>query len=77
MPRTIKGAKIACLDFNLNRQKMKQGVRVVIEDAKALAGIQEKEKDLMKEQIELILKAGANVVLTTKGSACSPLLSFD
>lgn len=46
---------------------MKQGVRVVIEDAKALAGIQEKEKDLMKEQIELILKAGANVVLTTKG----------
>jgi len=32
-----------------------------------LDGIRERESDIIKERIQLILKAGANVILTTKG----------
>jgi T-complex protein 1 subunit alpha len=67
MPKLIKGAKIACLDFNLNREKMQQGVSVQINDPKKLEAIKQREIDIIKERIELILKSGANVILTTKG----------
>ena len=32
MPKRISGAKIACLDFSLQKAKMKMGVQVLIED---------------------------------------------
>jgi len=66
MPKRIKGAKIACLDINLSRQKM-PGVTVTVTDANELEGIMKKEADLITEQIQLMIKAGANVILTTKG----------
>jgi len=67
MPKFIKGAKIACLDFNLQKAKMKQGVQVLIKDPSKLEAVRDRELDIVKERIDLILKAGANVVLTTKG----------
>jgi T-complex protein 1 subunit alpha len=67
MPKRIKNAKIALLDFNLTKQKMGHGIVVNITDPTKLDGIIKKEADLVKDKIELILKAGANVVLTTKG----------
>ena len=36
MPRTIIGAKIACLDFGLRKEKMKLGVQLLIEDPEKL-----------------------------------------
>ena len=33
MPRIVKNAKIACLDFSLQKAKMKMGVQVLIEDS--------------------------------------------
>jgi len=67
MPKHIKGAKIALLDINLNKQKMGLGVQVVVDDAKKIEEIKQRESDIIKERIQLILKAGANVILTTKG----------
>jgi len=67
MPTIIKGAKIALLDFNLQRAKMSLGVNIVIKDPKSIEEIRKREADIIKERIQLILKAGANVVLTTKG----------
>ena len=67
MPKHIKGAKIALLDLNLNKQKMGLGVQVVVDDAKKIEEIKQRESDIIKERIQLILKAGANVILTTKG----------
>jgi len=67
MPTIIKGAKIALLDFNLQRAKMALGVNIVIKDPKAIDEIRKREADIIKERIQLILKSGANVVLTTKG----------
>jgi len=67
MPKFVKEAKVALLDFNLTRHKMQLGVQVVIKDAKEVEGIRKREMDITKERIQKILDAGANVILTTKG----------
>lgn len=67
MPMNIKGAKIALLDFDLQRVKAQLGVQVLVKDPKELEAIQHREVTMLKERITRILDAGANVVLTTKG----------
>jgi T-complex protein 1 subunit alpha len=67
MPKRIDGAKIACLDFSLQKAKMKLGVQVVVTDPNKLEDIRKREADMTKEKIEKILAAGANVVLVTGG----------
>ncbi|KAI4356704.1 hypothetical protein L6164_000704 [Bauhinia variegata] len=67
MPLRVTPAKIACLDFNLQKTKMQLGVQVLVTDPRELEKIRQRETDVTKERIEKLLKAGANVVLTTKG----------
>nr|KAG5686369.1 hypothetical protein BaRGS_003370 [Batillaria attramentaria] len=67
MPRKITDAKIACLDFNLQKAKMHLGVQVLIEDPTKLDGVRQRESDITKERIQKIIAAGANVILTTGG----------
>ncbi|XP_039250655.2 T-complex protein 1 subunit alpha-like [Styela clava] len=67
MPKKIIGAKIACLDFNLQKTKMKLGVHVVVEDPDQLDAIRRREIDITKERISKIFATGANVILTTGG----------
>lgn len=67
MPRSVKNAKIAFVDFNLNVSKMQFGVKIVANNPKDLDEIRQREADIAKEHMNLILKAGANVVLCTKG----------
>ena len=67
MPRSVKGAKIALLDIDLRKTKMAMGVSVVVTDPKKLEEIRKREADITKERIQLLINAGANVILTTKG----------
>jgi len=67
MPRLIKNAKVACLDFNLTRHKMSHGVSIVCEDPTQIEALRERESDIVKERVQMILATGATVVLTTKG----------
>ncbi|XP_076930513.1 T-complex protein 1 subunit alpha-like [Bidens hawaiensis] len=67
MPMKVSPARIACLHFNLQKTKMQLGVQVLVTDPRELEKIRQREADMTKERIEKILKAGANVVLTTKG----------
>ncbi|PVD32496.1 hypothetical protein C0Q70_07935 [Pomacea canaliculata] len=67
MPRRIVDAKIACLDFSLQKTKMHLGVQVLIEDPTKLDGVRQRESDITKERIQKILSTGANVILTTGG----------
>ncbi|KAF2303516.1 hypothetical protein GH714_018914 [Hevea brasiliensis] len=67
MPTRVAPARIACLDFNLQKTKMQLGVQVLVTDPRELEKIRQREADMTKERIEKLLKAGANVVLTTKG----------
>ncbi|KAK1601650.1 hypothetical protein QYE76_018816, partial [Lolium multiflorum] len=67
MPTRVTPARIACLDFNLQKTKMQMGVQVLVSDPRELEKIRQRESDITKERIEKVLKAGANVVFTTKG----------
>jgi len=67
MPQRLKGAKVACLDMNLNKFKCQMGVQILVDDPKNLEKIRQRECDILKERCEKIIKAGANVVITTKG----------
>lgn len=46
---------------------MPHGVNFDFSDPSQTAALHEREEDLLKERLDLIFKAGANVVLTTKG----------
>ncbi|KAL7636382.1 UNVERIFIED_CONTAM: hypothetical protein RMT77_013157 [Armadillidium vulgare] len=67
MKKSIANAKIACLDFSLQKEKMKLGIQVLVNDPAKLDAIRQRESDITKERIEKILKTGANVVFTTGG----------
>ncbi|CAN6477901.1 unnamed protein product [Victoria cruziana] len=67
MPTRVAPARIACLDFNLQRTKMQLGVQVLVTNPRELEKIRQREADITKERIQKLLKAGANVILTTKG----------
>ncbi|XP_076846292.1 T-complex protein 1 subunit alpha [Brachyhypopomus gauderio] len=67
MVKRVQNAKIACLDFSLQKTKMKMGVQVVISDPEKLDQIRQRESDITKERIQKILASGATVVLTTGG----------
>jgi T-complex protein 1 subunit alpha len=67
MPKRITKAKIACVDMSFNKFKLGMGISVVINDPKKLEDIRSRENDIAKERIQMILKTGANVILTSKG----------
>jgi len=67
MIKNVKNPKIACIDFNLNKYRMALGITVQCEDVTKLAEVRQREMDITKERIDKIIKAGANVILTTKG----------
>ncbi|XP_050303570.1 T-complex protein 1 subunit alpha isoform X1 [Anthonomus grandis grandis] len=67
MPKKIVNAKIACLDFSLQKVKMKMGVQVLINDPEKLEGVRARELDITKERIQKILATGVNVILCSGG----------
>merc|ERR1712047_47244 len=67
MPRTVNKAKIACLDFSLQKVKMKMGVQLLVSDPDEPEKMRDRESDITKERIQKILDSGANVILTTGG----------
>ncbi|KAJ8355622.1 hypothetical protein SKAU_G00184160 [Synaphobranchus kaupii] len=67
MVKRVVNAKVACLDFSLQKTKMKMGVQVLINDPEKLDLIRQRESDITKERIQKILASGANVILTTGG----------
>ncbi|KAF6212960.1 hypothetical protein GE061_010673 [Apolygus lucorum] len=67
MTKRVENAKIAILDFSIQKTKMKLGVEVLISDVEKLEDIRDKETDITKERIMKILASGANVVLLSGG----------
>ena len=43
MPKRVSKAKIACLDFSLQKSKMAMGVQVLIEDPDKLDGVRRRQ----------------------------------
>lgn len=67
MVKSVKNAKIACLDINLQKARMAMGVQINIDDPDQLEEIRKREYGIIIERIQKILASGANVILTTKG----------
>ena len=67
MPTTIENAKIACVDFNLNKYRLAMGVQVLVHDPEALDKIRQAEMDVCKQRCKMLIDAGANVVLCSRG----------
>lgn len=42
MPTTVEKAKIACLDFNLNKFRLQLGIQVLVDDPKNIEKIRQK-----------------------------------
>jgi len=55
------------LDFGLMKVKMHLGIQLVIESPEQMSAMKKEESDITKRRIDKILKAGANVILTTGG----------
>lgn len=67
MPSQIRNAKIALVDIDLRKSKTAFGVQVLVNDPRELEMIRQRETDQTKDRIKLLIDAGANVILTTKG----------
>mmetsp|Transcript_8753 Transcript_8753/g.12956 ORF Transcript_8753/g.12956 Transcript_8753/m.12956 type:complete len:546 (-) Transcript_8753:55-1692(-) len=67
MPSYVPNAKIALLDFDLRKSKLKMGIAVEVSDMSKLEDIRERETTLIRDRIQQIIDAGANVILTSKG----------
>ena len=67
MPKMMENAKIACVDFNLNKYRLQMGVQVLVQDPDNLDLIRQREMDICKERCQKIIAAGANVVLCSRG----------
>lgn len=67
MPMRVENAKIACIDFNLNKFRLGLGTSVLVDDPKNLEKIRQRECDILKERVQSIIEAGATVILTTGG----------
>jgi len=67
MPSSIDKAKIAFVDFNLNKYRLAMGVQVLVHDPEALNQIRTAEMDVCKKRCQMLIDAGANVVLCARG----------
>src|SRR6266487_2362548 len=56
MKTRITDAKIACLDMNLQKERMKLGVQITVEDPQQLEQIRQREAGIVMERVEMILK---------------------
>ena len=67
MPLSVKKAKVACLDMSLNKYRLHMGIQVLVDNPENLEKIRQKEMDITKERCQKLVKAGANVIVCTKG----------
>jgi thermosome len=67
MPKKIENAKIMLLEGTLELKKLDTDAKVTITEAKNLATFKEGEEKVIREQVEAIVAAGANVVFCEKG----------
>ena len=67
MPKSIKNARIMLLEGTLELKKLGTDAKITITEAKNLSSFKEGEKKIIKEQVDAIVAAGANVVFCEKG----------
>jgi thermosome len=67
MPKRVEKAKIALLDAALEIEKTEFDAKINIESPEQMEGFLKQEEDMLRDMVDKIAKAGANVVLCEKG----------
>ncbi|MFW9795075.1 MAG: thermosome subunit beta [Candidatus Thorarchaeota archaeon] len=67
MPKKVEGAKIALLECALEVSKTEFDAKISITDPSAMQSFLDEEERMLKEMVEKIVEAGANVVIAQKG----------
>ena len=67
MPKRIEKAKIALLDTSLEIEKTEYDAKLNIESPDQVEAFLNQEESMLKDMVEKIAKAGANVVICQKG----------
>jgi thermosome len=67
MPKTVKGAKIALIDRELEIKKTEIDAKIEITDPSQLQAFMDQEEKMLRDMVEKIAKSGANVVICQKG----------
>merc|ERR1719464_2093381 len=57
MPRSIKNAKIAMVDFDMRRHALKFGVQMIMDDPKEVEAMRAREYGIIKDRIDILIKA--------------------
>ncbi len=67
MPKRVEKAKIALLDCPLEIEKTEFDAKINIESPEQMEAFLNQEEEMLKEMVEKLVKAGANVILCEKG----------
>jgi thermosome len=67
MPRIVKGAKIALLDFAIEIKNPETDAKISITSPEQLHGFIEQEEKILREMVDKIKASGASVVFCQKG----------
>jgi thermosome len=67
MPKRVEKAKIALLDCPLEIEKTEFDAKINIESPEQMEAFLKQEEEMLRDMVEKIAKAGANVVLCEKG----------
>ncbi|MFX0170757.1 MAG: thermosome subunit beta [Candidatus Hodarchaeota archaeon] len=67
MPKSLKKPKIALIDLALEIKKTEFDAKIRITDASMMDAFLDQEQNMIKEMVDQVKKAGANVVLCQKG----------
>ncbi|KAJ2595536.1 chaperonin-containing T-complex alpha subunit Cct1 [Coemansia sp. RSA 1722] len=67
MKRSLKNPKIAVIDFDITKTRMKMGVNIVIDNPDNLEAIRKREADISVERVRIMLAAGVTAVFSTRG----------
>ncbi|KAJ1911539.1 chaperonin-containing T-complex alpha subunit Cct1 [Mycoemilia scoparia] len=67
MPTYLKSPKIAVIDFDLSKTRMKMGINIVVDNPENLEEIRKREIDITTERAKKIIAAGTKVLFTTRG----------
>jgi len=67
MPKRVEKAKIALLDASLEIEKTEFDAKINIESPEQMEGFLKQEEEMLRQMVDKIVAAGANVVLCQKG----------
>ncbi|KAJ2692044.1 chaperonin-containing T-complex alpha subunit Cct1, partial [Coemansia sp. RSA 1285] len=67
MSRAVKNPKIAVIDFDITKTRMKMGINIVIDNPDNLEAIRKREADISAERARMLIDAGVTAVFSTRG----------